>query len=560
MNGIIVLLIGGIALLSGYFFYGKVLSKLFGVDPSRKTPAVELEDGVDYVPTNRQVVFGHHFASIAGAAPIVGPIVASMFGWVPVLLWCIVGGIFFGGVQDFGSMFASVRNKGRSIGYIIELYVGKAGKKLFLLFSWLFCILVIAAFGDIVAVSFNGIGANGVHQFINGATASTSVLFIFVSVAFGFYIKKKQPTSMTMTIIAILLLVACITLGMLFPSYIPRSAWLVIVFLYIMVASVTPVWALLQPRDFLNSFLLIFMIVAAMVGIFVAHPAMNLPAFAGWNVKGQNIFPFLFVTIACGAVSGFHALVASETSSKQVKSEKDMLPISYGGMLVESLLAVIALVCVGAKVGTVAAGDGAPVIFAKSVAAFLGVLGIPNELSSTIITLAVSAFALTSLDSVARVARLSFQEFFLDSDTDISKLSGWKKICVNKYFATILTLVLGYILAKIGYANIWPLFGSANQMLSALALCAVALFMQNTNRNGKIVWIPMFIMLAVTYTALTQIIIKNFATLGSGTFVFGTNGMQLIFGILILALGLDIGIRAVRKLFFNKDKTAATAV
>lgn len=554
MNGIVVLVFACVVLIAAYKIYGKKLEKSWGMNPNRKTPAEELQDGIDYVPTDKQVVFGHHFASIAGAAPIVGPIVAAMFGWVPVLLWCLLGGIFFGAVQDYGSMFASVRNKGKSIGYIIELYVGKTGKRLFLIFSWLFSILVISAFGDLVASTFDGFDAQNVTNYIHGATAMTSVLFIFVSVAFGFFIRHKKPSSIVMSIIAIALLVFCIAIGMLNPVFVSRTTWLYIIFAYILVASVTPVWALLQPRDFLNSFLLIFMIAAAVIGILVSNPTINLPAFSGWNVNGQNIFPFLFVTIACGAVSGFHSLVSSETSSKQVKNERDMLPISYGGMLVEVLLAIIALICVGAasKDGVLAAGSP-PVIFANSVASFLSVLKVPVTASSTIITLAVSAFALTSLDSVSRIARLCFQELFLDEDTDLDNISTLKKVLTNKYFATVITLVLAYALAKIGYKNIWPLFGSANQMLSALALCAVALFLKKTKRQGKMVWIPMFIMIIVTFTALIQIIISNVSTLTSGAFTFGTNGLQVIFGSLILALGIIIAYNAVKTLFFSKD-------
>ncbi len=544
-----------VVLVVAYLVYGRYLAKKWGVDPKRKTPALEMEDGVDYVPTSRQVVFGHQFASIAGAGPINGPIQAAIFGWVPVLLWVLLGAVFIGAVQDFGSIFTSVRNKGRSIGYVIELYLGKLGKRLFLLFIWLFSILVIAAFADIVASTFNGYNADLSTNLISGATATTSTIFIAVAVVLGFYVRYRKPTNMVTSAIAILALVACIAFGLALPLYISKTIWLYLVFAYILVASVVPVWALLQPRDFLNSFLLVFMIAAAVVGIFVANPTINLPAFSGFVVNGQQMFPILFVTIACGAVSGFHSLVSSGTASKQIRNEKDMLPIAYGAMLLESLVAVIALICAGAVFSDGALPAGTPPqIFAMAVAGFLAKTGIPTLASNTIITLAISAFALTSLDSVARIGRLCFQELFMDSSTDEKKMGSLKKLLTNKYFATIVTLIVGYLLSVNGYARIWPLFGSANQLVSALALCAIAIFLKKTSKKGSMIWVPMFFMLGVTFTALFQIIIVRFGKIGSGNFILLDDGMQLVFALLLVGLGLIIAVKSIRTLFFEKDK------
>ena len=446
MNGIVMLVLSIVVLVGAVPDAMDAIWQKWGVDAKRKTPALEMEDGVDYVPTSRQVVFGHQFASIAGAGPINGPIQAAIFGWVPGLLWVLVGGIVIGAVQDFGSIFASVRNKGRSIGYIIELYAGKLGKRLFLLFVWLFSILVIAAFADIVAGTFNGFNADLTHNIINGATATTSTAFIAVAVGLGFFIKYRKPSNLVTTSVAVISLVACIFFGLAFPLFIQKTLWLYLVFAYIMVASVVPVWALLQPRDFLNSFLLVFMIAAAVVGIFVANPTINLPAFSGFVVNGQQMFPILFVTIACGAVSGFHSLVSSGTASKQIRNEKDMLPIAYGAMLLESLVAVISLICAGAVFANGALPSGTPPqIFAMAVAGFLAKAGIPTLASNTIITLAISAFALTSLDSVARIGRLSFQELFMDSSTDEEHMGFVQRVLTNKYVATIATCYFGYL-------------------------------------------------------------------------------------------------------------------
>ena len=559
MSGILMMVIAIVVLGGAYLLYGRYLQNKWGIDPKAKTPAYEMEDGVDYVPADTNVVFGHQFASIAGAGPINGPIQAAIFGWLPVMLWILIGGVFFGAVQDFASMYASVKNKGRTIGYIIEEYIGKLGKKLFLLFCWLFCILVVAAFADVVAGTFNGFATSdaGVVTKVaaNGAVATTSMLFILEAVGLGFFLKYTKFNKWINTAVAIVLLVAAIVLGLNFPMYVSLGTWHIIIFAYILVASVAPVWALLQPRDYLNSYLLIFMIVGAVIGVFVANPSCNLKAFTSFNVDGQYMFPILFVTIACGAVSGFHSLVSSGTASKQIKNEKNMLPVSFGAMLMESMLAIIALIAVASFADGEAAAQGLttqPQIFAGAIANFLSVVGLPHSLVFTLINLAVSAFALTSLDSVARVGRLSFQEFFLDSDTDEENMSPFLKVVTNKYFATVITLVLAYMLTKVGYAEIWPLFGSANQLLSVLALVACAVFLKKTKRQGCMLWIPMVFMMAVTFTALGMTITKLSKALFSTGLDLG-NTLQLVFAVLLLILGVLVAIQGVKKLLEKQE-------
>lgn len=546
MNGLIMMLIAIVVLGGGYLLYGRWLAKTWGIDPEARTPAYELQDGVDYEPADTHIVFGHQFASIAGAGPINGPIQAAVFGWVPVLLWVLIGGVFFGAVQDFSAMYASVKNKGRTIGYIIEEYIGKIGKKLFLLFCWLFCILVVAAFADVVAGTFNGFTAEGAKIASNGSVATTSMLFIIEAVALGMLLRYSKLNKWVNTLIAIGLLVVGVAVGLALPIYIPTGTWHVIIFIYILIASVVPVWALLQPRDYLNSYLLVFMILAAVVGVIATNPSINLPAFTSFTVEGTgNLFPILFVTIACGAVSGFHALVSSGTASKQIKNEKNMLPVSFGAMLLESMLAVIALIAVAsfASGEAAAAGYSTPAqIFAGGVANFLAKIGMPHNVVFTLINLAVSAFALTSLDSVARVGRLSFQELFLDASIEDDKMEPWRRVLTNKYFATVVTLVLAYVLAKLGYKNIWPLFGSANQLLSALALIACAVYLKKTNRKGWMLWVPMVIMLCVTLTALIQKIVALIGTPTAG------NLLQLAFAIALFVLGVIVAFLGFRRL------------
>lgn len=546
MSGVLMMIIAIIVLGGGYLLYGRWLAKTWGIDPNAKTPAYEMQDGVDYEPADTAIVFGHQFASIAGAGPINGPIQAAVFGWVPVLLWVLIGGLFFGAVQDFSAMYASVKNKGRTIGYIIEAYIGKIGKKLFLLFTWLFCILVVAAFADVVAGTFNGFNAEGGLIASNGSVATTSMLFIIEAVALGCLLRFTKLNKWVNTAIAIVLLVVGVAIGLNAPIYVSTSAWHIIVFVYILIASVVPVWALLQPRDYLNSYLLVFMIVASVVGVLVTNPSINLPAFTSFYVEGTgNMFPILFVTIACGAVSGFHSLVSSGTSSKQIRNEKNMLPVSFGAMLMESMLAVIALIAVASFATGAAAEAGYTTpaqIFAGGVANFLAQIGLPHNVVFTLINLAVSAFALTSLDSVARIGRLSFQELFLDASIDDDNMEGWRKVLTNKYFATIITLVFAYLLAKAGYKNIWPLFGSANQLLSALSLIACAVYFKKTNRKGWMLWVPMIVMLAVTLTALIQ---KIIALVGNPT---PGNILQLVFAIALFVLGVIVALLGLKRL------------
>lgn len=558
MSGLAIIGFSVVFLVFSYLLYGRWLAKKWGIDSKAKTPAYKYADGQDYIPTPKPVVFAHQFSSIAGAGPVTGPILAAMFGWVPVLLWILLGGVFFGAVHDFGAMYASVKSEGKSIGLIVEKYIGPTGKKLFLMFSWIFSMLVIAAFADIVATTFNGYSATGVRVMPNAAAASISMLYIIVAILFGLFIKYAKPNQTVMFIIGIILFIAMLAGGIAVPIYANKMTWLLIVFAYIFLAAVLPMWILMQPRDYLSSFLLISMVASAVLGVVVEHPAMNLPAFTGFNVGGKMLFPTLFITIACGAVSGFHSLVSSGTSSKQVKNERDMLPISYGAMLVESLLAVVALVVAGSVAVHGSLPKGTPfAIFASGVAGLLTKLGLPKNVALCFMTMCVSALALTTLDSVARIGRMCFQEFF--SDNDAGDHSPVIKILTNKYFATVITLIFGFVLSMGGYNNIWPLFGSTNQLLSALVLITLSVFLKTTGRKGFMLWVPMTIMLAVTFTALTQAVINILKKLFiTGKFVLMVDGLQLVFAVLLMALGIMVAFHCFGKLF-GKDSVKETA-
>ena len=549
MNGLLLLIISVVVLGLAYLLYGRFLARIWGIDPARKTPAHEFEDGKEYVPTSPAVVFGYEFAAIAGAGPINGPIIAAMFGWLPVLLWLLLGSAFFGALHDFAALYTSVKNKGKSIGYIIELYVGKTGKRLFLVFIWLFSILIAAAFADIVAGTFAGFDVSGGRVQTNASVASTSFFFILAAIGLGFLIRKKKASDLASAIVAIDLLIVCIVLGLFFPFYLPSSVWLYLIFAYIYIASAFPVWIVGQPRNYLNSFLLIAMILAAFIGVVLTNPKISIPAFTAFNVNGNYLFPGLFITIACGAISGFHSLVVTGAVSKQISSEKYMLRNSYGAMLVETLVAILALIAVSSlAVGGVLPEGTPPVIFARAVSGFLHQLGLPDQVSYTIVSLAVSSFVLTTLDTVARLGRLSFQELFSIDNESRNKGNLFFRLLKSRAVLSVVTLLPACLLAIIGYQSIWALFGAANQLLAALTLIACTMFFKKTGRRIVMLLIPTVIMLGVTFTSLILAIKDRFVLLLRGGVDPVIPALQMGIALLLLVLGVLVVISCTKKL------------
>ena len=577
MNGVVVLVVGIAILVGAYLTYGKWLAKQWGLDPSRETPSHTEEDGVDYVPAKAPVLMGHHFSSIAGAGPINGPIQAAVFGWVPVLLWVLIGGIFFGAVHDFGALFASIRHKGQSIGEVIADTMGSKAKKLFIIFSYLTLILVVAAFGSIVANTFMATytesgAVDYAASAANATTAMISILFILIAIAFGFLVYRRNAGLGVSTIIGVVAIVICMVVGMNWhPIYLSNKAWMVIVGIYILAASVAPVWILLQPRDYLSSFLLYFMMIVAVVGIvgcgLTGGAQMDIPAFTGFKdtvaPTGTSLgymFPALFVTIACGAISGFHSLVGSGTTAKQLNSEKDAQPIAYGGMLIECALAIISLCAVGYIWSSYSAGETVvpTAVFATGISKMLG--SIPGlagteKIAYTLLVLTVSVFCLTSLDTATRLARYMFQEFWLEPGETYKDVTGYKKVLTNPFVATLITVVLGIGLGITGYANIWPLFGAANQLLAALGLLAVATWLGKAGKNNKMFYIPMAFMLIVTITSLCFTIKSNVLGVMAGG--EGTTWclVRAVIAVLLVALAIVLAVDGV-KTMMNQKKEA----
>ena len=577
MNAVIILLVGLAILIIAYVTYGRWLAKQWGIDPSRPTPSHELEDGKDYVPAKTPVLLGHHFSSIAGAGPINGPIQAAVFGWVPVLLWVLIGGIFFGAVHDFGALFASIRHKGQSIGEVISDSIGSRAKKLFLTFAYLTLILVVAAFASIVANTFNATytesgAVDYAASAANARTAMISLFFIVIAILFGFFVYRRNAGLLVSTVIGVAAIILCMVLGYNWhPLYLSSTVWMIIIGVYILAASVAPVWILLQPRDYLSSFLLYFMMIAAVVGIIGAHPTVDIPGFTGFTdtimptgTSLGTLFPALFITIACGAISGFHSLVGSGTTAKQLNNERDARPIAYGGMLIECALAIISLCAVGYIWNDYASGTTVvpTAVFATGISQMLDkipFLAGTADVTYSMLVLTVSVFCLTSLDTATRLSRYMFQEFWLDGKTH-AEVTGYRKFLSNPYVATIITVVLGIALGMTGYANIWALFGAANQLLAAIGLLAVASWLGKVGKNNKMFLLPMAFMLVVTITSLCFTIKTNITGAIAGGAGAGWCWARGIIAILLVVLAVILAIEGINSLIKqHREKAAKSA-
>ena len=582
MSAILILIIAAVLLVLGYVFYGSWLAKQWGVDPNHETPAHTSYDGKDFVPANPAVLMGHHFSSIAGAGPINGPIQAAVFGWVPVFLWVVLGGIFFGAMHDFGALFASIRHNGGSVGEVIKENIGVRAQRLFTIFALLVLILVIASFTAVVAGtfvseadSFFTVGMANVSD--HAATATTSLLFIVIAFIFGFFVYRKNMKIGPATIVGIIGIVAIVFAGLNIGVNMGRTAWVIFIAVYVMLASLLPVWMLLQPRDYLSSFLLYGMMIVAVVGIiggtFTGAAVVSLPAFTGWTSSIGTLFPALFITVACGAVSGFHSLIGSGTTSKQLDSEKDAKVIGYGAMIVESALAIIALIAVGVVWAqtNVGGGDkfaGPPAIFAGGIATMIATMtGSAAEMANpiykttyTLLTLAVSVFALTSLDSGTRLARYMFAELFVPEGKTRDDLTGAAKFFSHPLVATGVMVIIGCGMGFMNLSQIWGVFGAANQLLAGIAMLAVATWLGNIGKNNKMFFVPMVFMLAATLTSLTMTIIgkvKLIAGMIPDKAAAWGDWFQMIWSIGLVVLAVILVVEGIQILTKKKEQKAA---
>ena len=580
MNGIVVMVVCAAVLFAGYMLYGRWLANKWGVDVEAVTPARRMEDGNAFSPASAFTVFSHQFSSICGAGPVTGTIVAMAFGWLPVVLWVLVGGIFFGAVHDFGALYASMKNNGKSLAQLVDKYIGKTGRRLFLLFCWLFCIIVIAAFTSMVCGTFaQSAKASEAANYAAASTGTISILFMFVAIAFGWARNKFNLTGAAEFVVAVVMVVAMFAVGMVAPLRLGTNAWIAIVMVYLVFAGAMPIQTLKQPRDYLTTIMMLVMIVCAVFGIVVlgvnGQATMTAPMFTGFSTKSGMMFPVLFVSVACGALSGFHSLVSSGTSSKQVSNEADAVKVGYGAMILESFVGILAIVVAGIMWSTVntLGADGAEVgtafqVFARGVAKGMTAFGVDGTVATVFMQMNVSALCLTSLDAVARIARTSFSEFFASSNDAlaIDSKSGAMKVLGNPWFATVVTLVPGLALTFGGYLNIWPLFGASNQLLGGMTMITLAVFCKCTGRKGWMLYVPVAFLLVCTFTSLVQSALGCYAAVSTYGFfgtipatettaavsVAATKGLQLVFAVLLMVLGLIVAVNCLKELFGKK--------
>lgn len=527
----ILLLISAIILLLAYRVYGKFVYNKFGLSDARKAPSHTHRDGIDYEPSKPIVVLGHHFASIAGAGPIVGPIIAVTFGWIPAVIWILVGGIFFGAVHDLGSMAASLRTEGKSIGVIIRNQIGVKGKQLFVIFSFSTLILVIGVFSDIIAKTFVA----------NPGVASASILFIFLAVGFGYLnrlVGNKNIAFIIITVIGVVLMYYFVYLGTQIPLALDYTWWVGGLLVYAFIASVTPVSLLLQPRDYLNSYLLYGMMIAAVAGVIVADPEIKMSTEVQISSESLGyVFPVLFVTIACGAISGFHSLVASGTTSKQLDKESDAKIVGFGGMLIESFLAIISVGAVIILSRTEYLDrltvEGPVALFSTGLGGMIASLGLSETFAIGFVALTVSAFALTTLDTCTRLARFTLQEYFEDMPQPAAQV-----LAKNRYLSTTIVVVLSILLLGSGeFSLLWPIFGSANQLLAALALLTIGVWLIKKNISATFVTIPMFFMFTVTLASLGLFAWKNYQE--AGYILAGIAASLFVLAIALIVLAIQ---------------------
>ncbi len=483
--------------LIAYRIYGRILKREFHIDNQTPTPACIVNDGVDYVPTKLPILFAQHFSSIAAAGPIVGPILAGLwYGWLPALLWIVLGNIFIGATHDFSSLVVSIRHKARSIAEVIKEEMSQRAYLLFLLFIWFSLVYVIVAFTDLTASIF-------IVEGFGGGVASSSFLYLFLAVFLGLAITRWRIPLWTATIVALPLLLMVIWGGQKIPLVLPHwvtsnpaKLWNIIILSYAFLASVLPLWMLLQPRGYLGGYFLYATLFIGLIGLFFGGYKIAYPAFIGFeNPKGDPLFPILFITVACGACSGFHGLVCSGTSSKQLEKEGHSHPVGYGGMLLEGLIAVTALATIMMfPLGDPGLKKSPSEIYANGLARFANVIGVPMEVAVQFGLLAFATFVYDTLDVATRLGRYIFQE-----------LTGWhsQKGRIGATLAT-LALPLFFLMTtkEAAYITFWPIFGASNQLLAALSLLGISVWLLKTDRNPLYTFIPMLFVLFMTLWAL----------------------------------------------------------
>jgi carbon starvation protein len=559
---LLIVIVSIFLLLLGYRFYGRILSKQVNLDNSCRTPAVQFNDGVDFVPAKMSLLLGQHFSAIAAAGPIVGPILSCLwFGWLPTILWLILGAIFIGGVHDFYSLTASIRHKAASIGEIVKQYTSPTVHLLFLLFVWLALIYVVIAFTDITANTFKTVVEEAAY---GPAVAASSILYLLLAVLLGILLYHFKLKLSLATIIFVPLVLFVVWLGPKCPGCVlsclaklTTKQWDIVLLVYCFIASVIPLWLLLQPRGYLGGWMLYAVILIGLAGALsgkfrVEYPALNLDGLSSL-ANGKFVFPVLFITVACGACSGFHAVVSSGTTSKQLAKERDALPIGYGAMLLESLVGVLALTTVMIMPKSESLIKADPnLIYADGIASYLGLIGIKFSIAFPFALLVFSTFVYDTLDVCTRLARYIFQEI-----TGLKSRAGGYLAAAASLFLPLVFLLLT---KEKAYLVAWPIFGTSNQLLASLTLLAISIWLVKTGKKAVYATIPMVFMFVVTLWSLvnlTKPLIVSLPAFVSGTSVQIDIVISGICGLVLLLLSLLLIKETIKTLLFNRKKYAA---
>ena len=547
MNGLLILLLSALVLAGGYWLYGRWIERSWGIDPAAAPPSVRLRDHWDFVATRSWVLLAHEFVSVCAVLVVFGPLLAARWGWVPVLAWILLGGVLIGGVQEYCVVYVSVKSRGQTLDALLERFAGLRWKKVFLVFAWLLCVLAIAAFADIAARTLDGYVTVDEPDPVRGRAATVMLLLYVFALLVGLAARYSKISTWGTRAITVTILVCSSMLGMLFPAALRPSLWHIIILSFALLSAAGPVWLTLHPRTHLHTFLYGLLLLLLLAGLIFGHRPMVLPAFTGFTSEGETLYPWLFVILTTGAVSGLQALTASNVIARQIGGEGRMRRVAFGGVMLVSFAAVVVLVCAGTQLDAAAlSGAQEPgKLFLSAVRGVLSRIGISAEISDSLFVLLIACLCIGALETLARAARICWEQFFDYGDAEPTRLQS---LTANGWIGAGITLLAALGLCRIGYSAVWPLFGCAVQALSAIALLICAIWLRRTGRAGGWVWVPMIFMLLVSLTALIAAIYEGVMSVAGGSAHLFADILRIVLGLAVFVVTVLLSFQSFRSL------------
>lgn len=513
MNGFLILLLSAAALCAGYWLYGKRIERSWGVDPEAATPAIRRRDRTDFMVTRSRVLLAHEFVTVCAVLVIFGPAVAARYGWLPVLAWILLGSVFIGGVMEYTAVYVSVKSRGLTLGGLFERFGSLRWKRLFLVFAWALCVVTVAVFADIAARTLNGFIDLEELDTVQGSAGTVVLLLYGFAVLVGLAGRYSQIKPWATRAITFTILLCSFMLGLLFPIAVHPTLWHTLILGFAVLSASGPVWLTLHPRAHMHTFLYIGLLLLAVVGIVFGGGRLTLPAVTGFVAEGKPLFPWLFVAVTCGAASGLQALTASSVISRQLRSEGRMHRIAYGAVMAEAFVAVIVLVCVAAGWGAAGLAEEPGAVFISGVGAVLAKLGISQEVSGSLYSLLIACMCIGALETLARAARVSWQEFF---DYGKQEPNLIRLALTNPWVGGGVTLLAALGIARIGYSAVLPLVGIGSLALGALALLICAVWLRDSGRSVTWLWPPMVLLFLISMTALVLTVVESVLSIVGG--------------------------------------------